>query len=430
MSEQNKWASWGDGEKEGLPPIQMENDTEAAHLHNNLSPDMGLVLVNEDAIAPSLPMSVDGKPKLWKRLANAFMDKQEAFVTILFVINGVYRWYQYDTQTGDMSTLSDASVTFSLFVWHDKLSFVRSPDSARKVKKGLVRELGFNVSDIKNQADCWFYFPEEFVLEMQQMGFSKLYSLQMAADLKMSEHKLTPNQMIYFSTDLIFSARVLKFEDEVVEQILFNAEDYAIKSLFSTLITGHKIESTEAHVLEVGFAELVKQARLSEFWLLEERIFSLPILPVNLSIIGLMAISSMSVMSLQATHIYMASEHRSNIEDKTIKQQLVNTEIEKLLVEKNPYIPQQLSLNFERFIEHARLVHQPGLSVEGEANYTGREKYAVWWTNGKTPLISFLTIKSPDGCSVITKVSGNGEMAYKEIDCVHPTIFVGRFNPR
>jgi hypothetical protein len=162
---------------------------------------------------------------------------------------------------------------------------------------------------------------------------------------------------------------------------------------------------------------------------LEERIFKLPILPVNLTILALIGVSFVGIMSIKGVHLVMENNHQNRLNEQQQKYAQMQLEFDQKLDLRRSRIPQQLSINFARFIENARDVYREGLKVEGTTDFTGQEKFTTWWRNGQTPLTSFMNTNVPKNCEVITKVAGNGEMAYKEINCVYPASFVGRFNP-
>lgn len=441
MQASNSWESWGnsatpddkspDEAVGGRQGQIIESEFDDITGHEEVEAGRGI----NDTVDPLSILNEDAKPQIkvkqgfLSRIVGSFSDKTETVVTVLFVVKDVYRWYNYNLMTHALSAVDEPQITFSLIVWHDKLTYIKSSGAKRNVKKELLRESGITVSDFKRLNDSWYYFDDEFVREMQQLGFSKMYSLQLAADAIMFEHGLTPNQMLYFSNDNVFAARVVLYEDKVVEQSLFNSEDYAIQSIFAHLLTTNKIEVNERHVYECTFSDLVSASFLQPSWLLEERIFSLPIMPVNLALLALIGVGVVSVMTMQGAHLVMESNHQNRKHESQQALAQLQAQFDDLLNNKRPFIPQHLSINFDRFIENAREVYRVGLKIEGTTEFNGQEKYTTWWRNGQTPLVSFLNTSVPKNCEVITKVSGNGEMAYKEINCLYPTIFVGRFNP-
>lgn len=384
------------------------------------------VVVNDEAVLATKPKKVG----LFTKLKDSFSDKKESAISVLFVSKGVYRWYVYDVLSGKLNPVDDPVVTFKLLVWHDAFSFIKHDGNKRSVIKELIREKSVVVKDIKKVKSNWYYFPEDFIQEMRQIGFSKLFSLQLAADGLMEELKLELVKMIYLSEQQIFAARIISHDDLVVEQTLFNSEEYAIKSIFTSLITTNKVNVDRKHVTEVTIKQLIDRSLTLPFWLLEERILSLPIMPVNLSLLAGIGAAAFAIVLLQGTHLVIASSHSDLMNDKQTELMNLQTEFERVHDLKNLQIPVSLSINFDRFVTNARTLYQPGLKIEGTTDYTGNEHYTAWWLNGKTPLTSFINASKPEGCEVNTKVSGNGEMAYKEINCVYPTNFVGRFSPR
>jgi hypothetical protein len=141
-------------------------------------------------------------------------------------------------------------------------------------------------------------------------------------------------------------------------------------------------------------------------------------------------VAAFVIVLLQGTHMVIANNHSNLMNDKQTELMNLQTKFDQVHELKRSQIPVSLSINFDRFVTNARTLYQEGLKIEGTTDYTGTEHYTVWWLNGKTPLTSFINASKPEGCEVSTKVSGNGEMAYKEINCVYPTNFVGRFSPR
>lgn len=384
------------------------------------------VVVNDEAVLATQPKKVG----LFTKLKDSFSDKKENAISVLFVSKGVYRWYVYDVLSGKLNPVDDPVVTFKLLVWHDAFAFIKHDGNKRAVIKELIRERSVVVKDIKRVTSNWYYFPEDFIQEMRQMGFSKLFSLQLAADGLMEELNLEIVKMLYLSEQHIFAARIISHDDQVIEQTLFNSEEYAIKSIFTNLITTNKVSVDRKHVTEASIKQLIDRSLTLPFWLLEERILSLPIMPVNLSLIAGIGAAAFVIVLLQGTHMVIASNHGDLMNDKQAELLNLQTEFDRVHEVKKFQIPVSLSINFDRFVTNARTLYQPGLKIEGTTDYTGTEHYTAWWLNGKTPLTSFINASKPDGCEVNTKVSGNGEMAYKEINCVYPTNFVGRFSPR
>lgn len=398
----------------------------------------GSAVVNEDVIEaePLANGATKNKRKPFKapaflnKIKDSFLDKKEQYVSVLFIAQGVYRWYLYEVAAGRLEAVEEPVITFTLLVWSDNFNYINHDGNKRAVVKELVRERSIVVKDVKKQGGNWYFYHEDFIEEMRQMGFSKLYSLQMAADALMDGQKLEVVKMLYMAEQDVFAARIISHEEQVIEQTLFNSEDYAIKTIFTNLVTSHKVIADQQHIMEVTLKQLADKAMLQAHWLLEERFLSLPILPVNLSLMAFIGVAAFGVVLLQGAQAVNSGLHQSQMNKKQTELQQLQARFDELHELKSAQIPVNLSLDMQRFIHNARTIYQQGLKVEGSTDYLGRESFTIWWLNGKTPLTSFINTSSIDNCDTQTKVAGNGEMAYKEISCVHPTNYPGRFNTR
>lgn len=388
-------------------------------------PETYNAIINEDVRSLG-----NTKAGIAQKIIGAFSDKKETRVSLLFVTKSSYRWYVYDLAKNEIHPVDVPEKTFSVYVWHDLCAFIEHKGSVKAVKKELLREHSITVDDIKHFGNRWYYYNNDFMHEMRSMGYGKLYCLQAGADALMEQQGLTPSKMTFVADPNVFVARIELHDGAIEENTLFNAERYAIDSVFSHLITRHKIDMNEQHVYESTFNELIKTTYDLGGLLLEERLFSLPILPINLSIIAAIGAVVFIGMSIKGANLVLSHAHDSRMTDKQSQLAELNNVFTELLAQKEQFIPAQLSINLNQFINDAYAMYQPGLRIDGTTDFTGSATYTAWWINGVTPLSSFINTQQDNACSVKTKVSGNGELAFKEIVCVHPNEFVGRFNPR
>lgn len=358
---------------------------------------------------------------------SSFFNKKEDVSSVLFVVNDIYRWYVFDRRTNELTPTNDPVITLNVYVWHDKIESLESKLAEHKIKKSLLRDNGIKVDKLKKESGKWYYLSNDFVKEMQMMGFSKLYSLQMMMDGIATDSAMEAPNVIYCMTSGVFAARVCNIEGKYFNQALFNAEESSVKAIFTHLLTTHKIDASNKHINLCDFKNIIVRTDKTAYWLLEDRIVGLPILPINSILIASIGLTTFYLMGLFAQSALIKESHKEKMNEMTINYESNQLDFEITLFEKRRHIAYSLSIDIEDIAEKASIIYEPGVKIGAIADHTGKTEYSLWWTNSVTPLVSFIDNKLPEGCSEELKVSGNAETAYKKINCLSARNYVGRY---